>query len=394
MTDTADVVVVGLGAVGSATLHRLAMRGVRAIGLDRFDPPHHHGSTHGETRVTRLAVAEGDAYVPLVRRSHAIWRELEAETGETLLMQIGMLVIGEGDGAPSHGQAGFLGSTIAVAERHGIAHEVLDSAGIRRRWPQFQVRDAERGFFEPTAGMAFPERAVATQLRLARQRGAVIRTNETVTAIASSGSGVAVTTDRGRIEAARVILTAGAWLPGLVGGALQRVARVQRQTLLWFEPDEPALYDPARCPVFIWMHGQNEEDYLYGFPTPPGGRGLKLGSERYGPTIDPDQVDRDVPEAEWRGQYARHVAGRLRGVSDRLVRASTCLYTVTPDAGFVLDHAQGGAVITASACSGHGFKHAPALGERLAAMALGDLAADARGAGRDAPFTLARFASG
>ena len=387
MTETADVVVVGLGAVGSATLHRLARRGVRAIGLDRFDPPHDRGSTHGETRVTRLAVAEGDAYVPLVRRSHEIWRELEAETGETLLMQIGMLVIGEGNGAPSHGQAGFLGSTIAVAERNGIPHDVLDSAAIRRRWPQFQVRDAERGFFEPTAGIAFPERAVATQLRLAREHGAVIRTNETVHAIAPNGSGVAVTTGRGRIEAARVVLAAGAWLPGLVGGALARVARVQRQTLLWFDPDEPALFDPARCPVFIWMHGQQEEDYLYGFPIQPGGRAVKVASERYGPSIDPDHVDRNVPEEEWRGLYARHVAGRLRGLSDRLVRAVTCLYTVTPDAGFVLDHAHGGAVITASACSGHGFKHAPALGERLADMAAGDLAVDA-------PFSLGRFATG
>ncbi len=128
MTETADVVVIGLGAVGSATLHRLALRGVQAVGIDRFDPPHDRGSTHGETRITRLSIAEGAAYVPLARRSHAIWRELEAQTGETLFSQIGMLVIGEGDGAPSHGQAGFLGSTLAIAASHAIPHELLDSA--------------------------------------------------------------------------------------------------------------------------------------------------------------------------------------------------------------------------------------------------------------------------
>jgi sarcosine oxidase len=182
---------------------------------------------------------------------------------------------------------------------------------------------------------------------------------------------VAVVTDQGRIEAGRVILTAGAWLPGLAGGVLRDVATIHRQTLLWFDADEPALYDPARCPIFIWMYGNTEEDYLYGFPILPGGAGVKAGTEAYGATgIDPDAVERDVPAAEWQGIYARHIAGRLRGVSDRLMKAATCLYTVTPDAGFVIDSlAADGTVIAASACSGHGFKHAPALGEYLAARA-------------------------
>ena len=371
MSATADVVVVGLGAVGSATLHRLAMRGASAIGIDRFDPPHDRGSTHGESRITRLAIAEGAAYVPLVRRSHEIWRELEAQTGETLLMQVGGLVMGEGEGAPSHGQAGFLGSTIAMARQHAIPHELLDSAEIRRRHPQFLVREAERGYFEPGAGVVFPERAVATQLRLARQLGATVRPNEKLLAIEPCGSGVAVVTDKGRIEAGRAVLAAGAWLPGMAGGRLASLARVHRQTVLWFEADEPALYDPARCPIFIWMHGPRAEDYVYGFPLLPGGAGVKAGTEHYGDaSIDPDAVDRHVPEAEWRGIHRQHIAGRVRGVSDRLVRSATCLYTVTPDAGFVIDSLrEDGTVIAASACSGHGFKHSPAVGEHLAERA-------------------------
>ena len=386
MTETTDVVVIGLGAVGSATLHRLALRGVRAIGIDRFDPPHDRGSTHGETRVTRLSVAEGAAYVPLVRRSHAIWRELEEETGETLFSQVGLLVIGEGDGAPSHGQAGFLGSTLAIAASHAIPHEVLDSADIRRRYPQFLVRDEERGFFEPSAGVLFPERCVALQLRLARQLGAVVRTGETVTSITPCGTGVAVVTDKGRIEAGRVVLAAGAWLPGLAGGAVPRVTSVQRQTLLWFDPDEPALYDPARCPVFIWLHGMREEDYLYGFPMLPGTTGVKAASERYGGHVDPDRIDRVVSAAEANALYERHVAGRLRGVGNRLLKAATCLYTVTPDAGFIIDRlGEDGRVLAASCCSGHGFKHSPALGEELAALA----AEPARATQPE--FALARF---
>ena len=371
MTVTADVVVIGLGAVGSATLHRLALSGVKAIGIDRFHPPHDRGSTHGETRITRLSVAEGAAYVPLARRSHAIWRELEAETGETLFSQVGMLVIGEGDGAPSHGQAGFLGSTLAIAATHAIPHEVLDSAEIRRRYPQFQVRDEERGFFEPSAGVLFPERCVALQLRLARASGALVRTGETVISLTPSGTGVAVVTDQGRIEAGRLVLAAGAWLPGLAGGPVPRVTRVQRQTLLWFDPDEPALYDPACCPVFIWMHGALEEDYLYGFPMLPGTTGVKAASERYGGHVDPDQVDRTVSAAEARDIYDRHIAGRLNGLSNRLLKAATCLYTVTPDAGFIVDRlGEDGRVLAASCCSGHGFKHSPALGEELAALAI------------------------
>ena len=367
---TADVVVIGLGAVGSATLHRLALRGVRAIGIDRFDPPHDRGSTHGETRITRLAIAEGAAYVPLVRRSHAIWRELEEQTGESLFQQIGMLVIGEGDGAPSHGQPGFLGSTLAIARSHDIPHEVLDSAEIRRRYPQFQVRDAEHGYFEPSAGVLSPERCVSVQLQLARELGAEIRTNEQVLRIEPCGSGVAVVTDKGRIEAAKVVLASGAWLPGLAGGILPKVTEVHRQVLLWFEADDPALYDPARCPAFIWMHGARMEDYLYGFPLLPGAAGVKAATETYAGHVDPDQIDRIVSADESRTIYQRHVAGKLRGVSDRLVKAATCLYTVTPDAGFIIDRLwENGSVLAASACSGHGFKHSPALGEELAALA-------------------------
>ena len=365
-----DVVVIGLGAVGSATLHRLALQGVNAIGIDRFDPPHDRGSTHGETRITRLAVAEGAAYVPLARRSHEIWRELEEQSGETLFRQIGLLIIGEGEGAPSHGQAGFLGSTRAIARSHGVAHEMLDSAEIRRRYPQFQVRDAEHAFFEPSAGVLSPERCVAVQLQLARQFGASVRTNEQVLSIEPSGSGVAVVTDKGRIEAARAVLTNGAWLPGLAGAAVRAVTEVHRQVLLWFAASDPALYDPARCPVFIWMHGPLEQDYLYGFPMLPGAAGVKAATETYAGHVEPDEVERSVSDQEWRAVYDRHVAGKLRGVSDRLVKAATCLYTVTPDAGFIVDRLwDNGTVLAASACSGHGFKHSPALGEELAALA-------------------------
>jgi sarcosine oxidase len=381
MTDTADVVVVGLGAMGSATLHRLARRGARVIGIDRFDPPHTHGSTHGETRITRLAVAEGPDYVPLVQRSHAIWRELEAESGENLFIQNGGLVIAAGDGAPSHGKPAFLGATIAIARAHGIAHEILDATEIRRRWPQFRVRDQERAYFEPEAGILFPERAVATQLRLARQHGAIIRANEQVLSVTPSAGGVSIATNKGRIEAAQAILTAGPWLPSLAPGVAP-FTRVQRQTQLWFAPEQPGLYRPDTCPIFIWQHGPAEEDYLYGFPALPGGSGVKSGTERYGAPTTPETVDRTVPETEWRNIHARHISPHLHGLGDRLTKSNTCLYTCTPDAHFIVDRAD--TIITASPCSGHGFKHSPAMGEHLAAMALDGISSEAA-------FALSRF---
>lgn len=383
--ETADVVVVGLGAMGSAALYQLAKRGVRAVGIDRYVPPHPLGSTHGETRLTRVACAEGAAYVPLALRSRDIWRELEAATGETLLSEIGGLIIAGPDGGHCHGAPGYLDKSMALAREFGIAHESLDAAEIRRRYPQFQVADGDRGYFEPTIGVLYPETAVAVQLRLAQQLGAVVRTGEQVLAVEPNGSGVTVRTDKGPVQAAQVILAAGAWLPGMLGGPLQANAAVQRQVLLWWEADEPALYDPARCPIFIWMHGPTPHDYLYGFPIMPGASGVKAGTERYEGAVNPDTVQRDIPQSEWRGIHARHIAGRLRGVSDRMTKAVTCLYTVTTDQHFVLDRVQD-RVIVASTCSGHGFKHSPALGEALAVMAVD-------GRGGDAAFALERFAA-
>ncbi len=364
----ADVLVIGLGAVGSATLLRLARAGVSAIGIDRFSPPHDRGSSHGESRITRLGVGEGPAYAGLVRRSHEIWRELEAETGETLFLQTGGLIIGPAHGATSHhGQSDFVRRSIAVAEAHAIPHDVLDAAEIARRYPQFQLAGDEIGYFEPSAGLVMPERCVAAQLRLARAAGATIRTDETVAAINAIPSGVEVVTDQGRYSAARAVLATGAWMPALAGPRVAARTAAYRQTLHWFAATDPARYAPERFPVFIWMHGSGAEDYIYGFPVLPGGDAVKVASEQYAVTADPDAVAAVSPD-ESAAMYARHVDGRLRGVTPVVRRAAACLYTVTPDSGFLVDALpEMPAVLVASACSGHGFKHSAGLGEVLAA---------------------------
>ena len=389
MTDTADAIVIGLGAIGSAALHRLAKLGVKAIGIDRFHPPHDRGSTHGESRITRMGVGEGEAYATMVRRSHEIWRELEAESGESLFLQTGGLILGPSDGGTSHhGQEDFVRRSIAVAERNAIPHEVLESGEIGRRYPQLELLGNETGYFEPGAGLVLPERCVAVQLRLAASLGAVVRTGETVLSVTEIPGGVAVVTDRGRVEAGRVVMAAGPWIPGLAGPAMAAQTKVYRQTLHWYPAADSAAFAPERFPVFIWIHGQSAEDYFYGFPILAGGTAVKVASERYAAPVDPDVSERTVSPAESAGIFARHVAGRLRGVGPDVQRAAACLYTVTPDSGFLVDLLPGTSrVVVASACSGHGFKHSAGLGEVLARFAAGDCGLPAM----LAPFGLERF---
>jgi sarcosine oxidase len=389
--DSADVIVIGLGAVGAATLHALARSGVRAIGIDRYHPPHAHGSSHGESRISRLAVGEGPAYAPLVRRSHDIWCALEAESGEALFLQTGGLIMGPSEGAAlHHGKDDFVRRTIAVAAANGIAHEVLQAAEITARFPQFRLRGDEIACYEPTAGMVFPEACIDVQLRLAHRHGAELRLGTRVTSVRQQGNGVEVSTDMGVLHAASAVLTAGPWLPELGGATVANAAQVHRQTLHWFEPQNAAEYAPERFPVFIWMHGETEEDYFYGFPVVPGSSGLKVASERYSQTVTPETVERIVSAEESRQMHARHVAGRLPGVSAHCLRAAACLYTVTPDSGFIVDRMPGApAVVVASACSGHGFKHSAAVGEILA-----HAVTDNAGHQLPAAFSLQRYSNG
>ena len=248
---------------GVPPCNRLALSGIRAIGIDRFHPPHDMGSSHGESRITRLAVGEGSDYAPLVRRSHDIWRELEAAGGETLFLQTGGLIIGPGDGRASHhGKDDFVRRTIAVATEYAIPHEVLDADAIAARYPQFKLRGDEMACFEPSAGLLFPERCIAVQLRLATELGAVLHCGETVTGITNTYGGVSIKTGQRVIHAARAILTAGPWLPDMAGTRLREVTSVYRQTLHWFPVHDPEEYAPGRFPVFIWMHGVAETDYF------------------------------------------------------------------------------------------------------------------------------------
>jgi sarcosine oxidase len=266
----ADVVVVGLGAMGAATLYHLARLGVAVIGIDRFTPPHSMGSSHGETRITRCAVGEGPEYVPFVLRSHALWRELEAERGDSLLEACGFLMMApRGVRTGHHGKTDFLNKTIGVARRHGIAHEVLNAEEIARRFPNFRLTGVEEGYFEPGGGFLYPERCIAAQLRGATARGARVVTGTRVTGMAREGGGMRVETACESILAEQVVITAGAWAGQLVGGRAEDVLVPRRQLLHWFPVDDETIHAPGRSPSYVWMHGSRPENYFYGFPALP-----------------------------------------------------------------------------------------------------------------------------
>lgn len=361
-----DVAVVGLGAMGSAVLYQLAKAGVDVVGIDRFAPPHALGSSHGDTRITRMAVGEGEDYVPFVLRSHAIWKELEASTGRPLLTECGALIVAPGDlGSSHHGKPDFLGRTFAAAERFAIAHERLDARQIRARFPHLSgIADDDIAYYEPGGGFVRPELCIEAQLGEARRLGAHLRTGTTMLAIESFAGGVRIETDGGTIRARRVVACAGAWNAALLGAPFDTLLTVNRQVLHWFELGRPERADE---PVMIWMHGGGDSDYFYGFPPLPGEGAQKFATETYRDTTTADAIDRQVSPAESSEFFRTHIAPRVAGVKPRVVKASACLYTMTPDRGFILDwHPTMKDVFVVSACSGHGFKHSAGIGETVA----------------------------
>lgn len=376
-----DVIVVGLGALGAATLYQLSQRGARVLGIDQFAPPHDLGSSHGDSRITRLAVGEGDEYVPFVQRSHAIWRELEARTGKPLMTTTGGLVLApQGRVAEHHGKPDFVRRTIACAAHFGIAHEVLDAAGIRARFPQFNLQGDEIGYHERDAGFVRPEDAIGAQLAVARASGAQTRTGERVQAVEPVGNGdtVRVRTDTASFTADRVVVSAGAWLPEFLGKQAradwQADFAVHRQVMHWFDTGAAAAdFAPGRFPIFIWMFGDGQEDYMYGFPSSdPAQPALKVATEQYVDATTPDTIERTVSPDESAAMYRDRVAGRFPQIGGRALKARACMYTVTPDRRFVIDALDGlPNVLIASACSGHGFKHSAGLGDAIADHVLG-----------------------
>lgn len=360
---TCDALVVGLGAMGSAALYELASRGVSVVGVDAHDPPHSLGSTHGRSRIIREAYFEHPSYVPLVRRAYARWARLEQLSGAALFRRTGGLNIGP----PG---CELVAGALESASRHGIEIEVLTAAEIERRFPVLAIPDGMLGVFEHSAGVLFPEACVAAYLSLARARGAEIRPNTSVISLARSGDAITATTNEGTITARRVVVSAGAWTGPLMQAlGVTLPLDVTRQTMHWLAPrGDAAVRSPERFPVALIEHDVGRFVYT----MPDFGDGVKVAIHHEGAVVGPDAVDREIHASDT--QPVAALAERfLPGAAGRIRESVVCLYTNTPDRDFILDvDDRAPNVVIVSACSGHGFKFASAIGEIAAQLALGE----------------------
>jgi sarcosine oxidase len=361
-----DVIVVGLGSMGAAAAYQLAERGLRVVGVDRFTPPHGRGAHAGGSRIIRLAYAEGAAYVPLLRRAYEMWPRVEAAAGTRLLTRTGGLMIGRPE---SDTVAGALES----ARRHGLGHELLDAAEMRRRFPVFAPTDAEVGLYEEVAGVVRPEAAVDAFLRLAAQAGADLRYGVAVTGWRASRAGVEVRTADGPLAADRLVLCPGGGAPRL--GDLDVPFRVERRVQHFWEPPA-AEFAADRCPIWIWESPAGVA--AYGVPAldpPPGdplagGPVVKAAFHTGDEPADPE-VGADAVRPGEERHLVELLAGRLPALArGRWLGGKQCLYTLTPDGHFVVGrHPEHDAVTVAAGFSGHGFKFVPVIGEILADLA-------------------------
>lgn len=359
MSERYDAIVLGVGAMGSAACWHLARRGARVLGLERFDIPHSFGSSHGVTRIIRLAYYEHPSYVPLLRRAFDLWRELERTSGRRLLIVTGTI------DASGPDEAVFRGS-LASCRQHELPHEVLTSAELSRRYPGYRLPADYFALFQPDGGFLLPEQCIVAHVEAAQAAGATIRARERVLAWEPAGDGVRVTTDRGVYDGGRLVVAVGAWI-GQIVPALSGLAEPERQVLAWFQPTRPERFTPERFPVFNLTV---PEGRYYGFPV-YGVPGFKIGRYHHlEERIDPDRFDREPNLAD---------EAALRAAADRYfpdaagptMALRTCIFTNTPDEHFILDRLPGlPQVIVASPCSGHGFKFASVIGAILADLAL------------------------
>lgn len=354
-----DAIVLGLGGVGGAALYRLAKRGVRALGIERFELAHGRGSSHGQTRIVRQAYFEHPDYVPLARRAYELWAELAAEVGRELYCETGLLQVG-----PPKGEV--VAGVLSSARRHRLDVESLSPAEVVARWPGFAVAGDDVGVFERRAGFLWVEECVRAHVAAARAHGAEAHFDETVQSWRAEGAGVCVETDRASYTAARLIVAAGPWAESLLG-ELGVQLEIRRKPLFWFDAQAPTYAADAGFPCFLF---ESPQGVFYGFPRLDA-RGVKAAEHSGGEAVaDPLHVDRNEREQD-RSRVERFLLRSLPHVSRQRTEHAVCLYTMSPDGHFLVGHhPRASQVVYAAGLSGHGFKFVGVLGEALVELAL------------------------
>ena len=356
-----DIAVIGLGAMGSASIYAAARRGLRVLGIERYEPGHFRSSSFGESRLIRLAYFEDPSYVPLVQEAYERWRDLEAVTGEKILTVTGAI------------EASYPGAALVVeswrsATEHNLRSERLSAREANARFPAFDLPDDWDVIFQPDAGALFPEKAIRLFVAGAKlPHGAIVRLNTRVIAVEPVADRVQIVLEDGeRIEAGSAVISVGAWIGDLLPDVADDL-RLTRQPLMWFQPLNPALVRPDRMPAFLF---QTRTDLIYGLPDVCG-TGVKAALHDSGNPLSSAEQDRGVvARAE-----IEHLQGMLRryvpAAAGALVNSSVCIYTRSPDGHFLVGlHPKAPQLVIASPCSGHGFKFASVMGEILADLAI------------------------
>ncbi|MEX2141820.1 MAG: N-methyl-L-tryptophan oxidase [Pirellulales bacterium] len=358
--ETYDVIVLGLGGIGTATACELARRGRRVLGIEQFDVGHNRGSSHGETRIIRKAYYEHPDYVPLLRRAYERWYELEQQSGQRLFVECGVLSLGPAD-------SDVVAGVLASAAEHALLVEQYRPAELSHRFPQFRIDDAWQGVLERDAGLLFVERCVSAHAEQARRYGAELHEREEVLGWRADERHVEVVTKRARYAAERLVITAGAWATRLLAG-IGVPFSVMRQVAMWFAVSLPERFRRDRFPCYC---ADTPAGFFYGFPMLDP-LGVKV-ARHYGAAElqDPTAVDWQIHPAD-ETPLREFLAARLPGVDGAATRGSVCMYTLTPDRHFVIDlHPQHANVAVAGGFSGHGFKFASVVGEILADLSEG-----------------------
>ncbi len=358
---TADILIVGAGVMGCAAAYQLAKDGARVLLFDQFAVGHDRGSSHGPSRIIRLAYDSLD-YVALARASYALWRELEAESGARLLTPTGGLDIG-----PPNALA--LDEIRATYLAAGVPFEALDRTAIIARYPQFNLPEGTVGLYQADYSLLAADRCVATLADQARRYGAIIHEREPARAIGATSGGVGLRTDRGLYSADRLILSAGSWMRPLLRQLdLDLPLTVQKEQVAFFRARDPEAFMPGRLPLVIHRF-PNTTSLGSVFPIFDHG-GVKVMIDRTGPEVAPDDPDRSIdgPLLERLHAYATQL---LPGLTGEIIESVSCRYTMTPDEHFIIDrHPAHPQIVIASPCSGHGFKFGAVIGRVLADLAV------------------------
>lgn len=366
-----DVVVIGLGAMGSSALYHLSGKNLKILGIDRFNPPHIFGSSHGETRIIREAYFEHPLYVPLIQRAYKLWYELQEKSDETLIVETGGLMLGDLESET------VTGSELSAVS-HNLDYKKFDSSEIKQEFNAFKVDDNTIGIFERKAGYLFPEKCISENLKQAKINDAEIITDTVVKDWKINYEYISVITDNEEYKAKKIIISAGAWVKDLI--KINLPIKVSREVLFWIEDKENNLKDR---PIYIWEY--EKDKIFYGFPTI--NNRAKLAFHHQNNLTAPNLINREISESE--KQKMLSVAHKYLNLIGSVVKAEVCMYTNTPDHHFVIDyHPDNKNIIIASPCSGHGFKFSSVIGEILSDMALDkDVSKDIE------PFRISRFNS-